>query len=69
MWLVNMRFLMFKDWESFDRFVEEIVAARGAVELGPVLHRFSAYLETLFGQINMRAVLSAHAFDYPNIED
>ena len=61
----SMRFLMYKDWESFERFVEELHAARGAVELGPVLHRFSAYLETLFGQINMRAVLAGRPFDYP----
>ena len=60
----SLRYLMYKDWESYERFVEEVAAARGAVELGPVLHRFVAYLETLFGQINMRAVLSDHPFDY-----
>ncbi|HEX8473292.1 MAG TPA: hypothetical protein VF666_04610 [Pyrinomonadaceae bacterium] len=61
----SLRYLMYKDWESYERFVEEVAAARGAVELGPVLHRFSAYLETLFGQINMRAVLADFPFDYP----
>ena len=65
----SLRYLMYKDWESYERFVEEIGAARGAVELAPVLHRFGAYLETLFGQINMRAVLSEHPFDYPATED
>ncbi|GAC1400987.1 MAG: hypothetical protein NVSMB56_16150 [Pyrinomonadaceae bacterium] len=59
----SLRHLMYKDWEAYERFVEEIIAARGATELMPVLHRFSTYLETLFGQINMRAVLANHPFD------
>lgn len=61
----SLRYLMYKDWEAYERFIEEVTAARGAVELGPVLHRFNAYLETLFGQINMRAVLADYPFDYP----
>lgn len=63
----SLRFLMYKDWESFERFTVEVVAARGAVELTPVLHRFSTYLEALFGQINMRNVLANQPFDYPAI--
>ena len=65
----SMRYLMYKDWEAYERFVEEASAARGAVELAPVLHRFGTYLETLFGQINMRAALAAYPFDYPSVED
>lgn len=65
----SMRFLMFKDWESFERFVAELTAARGAIELGPVLHRFATYLEALFGQINMRALLADQPFDYPTVVD
>jgi hypothetical protein len=61
----SLRYLMFKDWEACERFIEEVGAARGAIELAPVLNRFSAYLETLHGQINMRAVLANHPFDYP----
>jgi hypothetical protein len=64
-----MRHLMYKDWESFERFVTEITAARGAGELAPVLHRFATYLDALFNQISMRAVLAAHPFDYPKIVD
>lgn len=64
-----MRFLMFKDWESFERFAAEVAAARGAAELGPVLHRFSTYLEALFNQINMRAALAEHPFDFPPVAD
>ncbi|HVF51621.1 MAG TPA: hypothetical protein VNA19_16170 [Pyrinomonadaceae bacterium] len=65
----SMRYLMYKDWETFERFVEEVAAARGVVELGPVLHRLNAYLETLFGQVNIRAVLSDHPFDFPAVAD
>lgn len=64
----SLRYLMYKDWEACERFMEEVVAARGAVELSPVLHRFGTYLETLHGQVNMRAVLSNYPFDYPELE-
>lgn len=64
----SLRYLMYKDWEACERFMEEVAAARGAVEVTPVLHRFSAYLETLLGQVNMRAVLADHPFDYPAVE-
>jgi hypothetical protein len=65
----SMRYLMYRDWEPFERFMAEVLAARGAVELTPVLHRFGTYLEALFGQINMRTVLAAHPFDYPALAD
>lgn len=64
----SLRYLMYKDWESYERFLEEVAAARGTVELTPVLHRLGAYLETLLGQINMRAVFADHPFNYPAIE-
>ncbi|HZH32993.1 MAG TPA: hypothetical protein VEY11_19650 [Pyrinomonadaceae bacterium] len=63
----SLRFLMYRDWEPFERFVAELIAARGAVELTPVLHRFGTYLEALFGQVNMRTVLADHPFDYPAV--
>ncbi|HEV2912874.1 MAG TPA: hypothetical protein VGX92_06110 [Pyrinomonadaceae bacterium] len=65
----SMRYLMYKDWEACERFIEEVSAARGAIELTPVLHRFGAYLETLFNQVNMRSVLAGHTFDYPTLEN
>lgn len=61
----SMRFLMYKDWESLERFIEEVATARGVSELIPVLHRFSVYLETLFRQVNMRLVLVDHPFEPP----
>lgn len=65
----SLRYLMFKDWESFERFMEEVDAARGTDEFAAVLHRFTAYLEALSSQVNMRAVLVNHPFDYPEMED
>jgi hypothetical protein len=59
----SQRYLMYKDWETLERFAEEIDSARDAGELSRTLHRFEAYLETLFGQVNMRAVLAEHPFD------
>jgi hypothetical protein len=56
-------FLFYKDIETFDRFVEEVLAARDNSDLVPILHRFGAYLETLFGQVNLRFVLQNHPFD------
>lgn len=65
----SLHYLMYKDWEACERFIEEVSAARGAIELTPVLHRFGAYLETLFNQVSMRTVLADHAFDYPSLEN
>lgn len=61
----SLRHLMYKDWEACERFIEEVGAARGAVELAPVLHRFAAFIETLFGQVSLRAVLADSPFDFP----
>lgn len=64
----SLRHLMYKDWEACERFIEEVGAARGAVELAPVLHRFAAFIETLFGQVSLRAVLADSPFDFPTLE-
>ncbi len=61
----SMRFLMYKDCETVERFVEEILIAQSKNDLVPILHRFGAYIETLLGQVNMRVVLANHPFDYP----
>ncbi|HEY0404102.1 MAG TPA: hypothetical protein VGC89_00130 [Pyrinomonadaceae bacterium] len=65
----SLRYLMYKDWEACERFIEEVGVARGAVELSPVLHRFAAFVETLFGQVSMRAVLADSPFDFPTLEN
>jgi hypothetical protein len=57
-----VRYLFFKDRETLERFSEEIVATSDNKDLVPILHRFGAYLETLFSLVNMRTVLSSHPF-------
>lgn len=64
----SLRYLMFKDWDSCERFMEEIDAVRSQAEMAAVIHRFAAYLEALSSQVNMRAVLINHPFDYPELE-
>jgi hypothetical protein len=59
----GQRYLMYKDWEALERFTEEIDSARTAGDLSRTFHRFEAYLETLFGQVSMRAVLADIPFD------
>lgn len=60
----SMAHLMFKDWEAFERFVQELKDAADPTECLNVLHRFGTFLEALFSQINMRAGLADHPFDY-----
>jgi len=53
----TVRFLFYKDTETVERFVEEILITRENKDLVPILHRFGAYLETLSSQVKLRAVL------------
>jgi hypothetical protein len=64
----SMRYLMYKDWEAYERFVEELATARGETEIKPQLHRLGCYLETLFGQIRMRAVLANYPLELEEID-
>jgi hypothetical protein len=61
----TMQYLFYKDRETIERFSEEIFAAGEKNDLVPILHRFGAYLETLFGQVNMRTVLADHPYEGP----
>ncbi len=58
----TVHFLFYKDTETVERFVEEILVTKQKKDLVPILHRFGAYMETLFGQVSMRAVLEKHPF-------
>ena len=58
----TLGFIFYKDIETVERFIEEIMLTKDRKDLVPILHRFGAYLETLLGQVNMRAVLSKHPF-------
>jgi hypothetical protein len=59
----SMHFLMYRDWQVYERFVDEVMETGSVSELAPVLDRFACYLETLFGQVRMRAVLANYPFD------
>ena len=59
----SLHFLFYKDKETIERFIEEILITADKKDLVPILHRFGAYLETLFGQVNIRAVLVDYPFE------
>jgi len=59
----TLHFLFYKDMETVERFIEEVLVTTDKKDLVPILHRFGAYLETLFGQVNMRAVLAGQPFE------
>lgn len=59
----TLHFLFYKDMETVERFIEEVLITTDKKDLIPILHRFGAYLETLFGQVNMRSVLAKYPFD------
>ncbi|MGC2235191.1 MAG: hypothetical protein WA584_03465 [Pyrinomonadaceae bacterium] len=61
----TLHFLFYKDKETVERFIEEVLITTNKKDLVPILHRFGAYLETLFGQVNMRIVLAGNPFEYP----
>ncbi|MGI8638939.1 MAG: hypothetical protein ACR2MG_03200 [Pyrinomonadaceae bacterium] len=61
----TLHFLFYKDMETVERFIEEVLITTDKKDLVPILHRFGAYLDTLFGQINMRVVLAKYPFEYP----
>lgn len=61
----SVRYLFYKDIETFERFVEEILENKNQKDLTALLHRFAAYVETLFGQVCLRAILEHHPFENP----
>jgi hypothetical protein len=61
----SLRFLFYKDTETVERFIEEIIVTNNTKDLVPLLHRFGAFLETLFGQVALRAVFEKHPFEPP----
>ena len=62
----SSRYLFYKDTETVERFVEEILITKQNKDLVPILHRFGAYLDTLLGQVSHRSVLAGHPFDPSN---
>jgi hypothetical protein len=55
----SMECLMYSDWPQFESFCERIkLSTTQLPDLESVLHQFRCYLETLLGQVRMRAVLA-----------
>lgn len=63
----SLKYLMYKDWDDFQRLTEESMTTNTIEDFRKSIHVFSTFLEALLGQINMRAVLASHPFDYPEI--
>ena len=59
----SVHFLFYKDKESIERFAEALAVTVDGTDLVGTLHRYGTYLETLFGQVNMRTALADHPFD------
>ena len=64
----SMCFLMYKDWEEYERFVKRVAGARRILEIGPALEGLACYLETLLGQVRLRSVLANLAFIVPDTD-
>ena len=55
----RLHFLNYKDWEDFERFADALELSYESDEAaGPLLHKFSCYVEALLSQVQLRAVLA-----------
>jgi hypothetical protein len=54
----SMELLMYSDGPQFESICEQIHSQTEPQQLSAVLHQFRCYLETLLGQVRMRAVLA-----------
>jgi len=54
----SMELLMYSDWPQFETVCAQIHPQADPRQLTAVLHQFRCYLETLLGQVRMRAVLA-----------
>jgi len=53
----SLKYLMFKDWEEFERFMEEVEASKTRETLRFALHKFRIFMEALLGEVSKRSVL------------
>ncbi len=53
----TLKYLMFKDWEEFEKFMDEIETAKNREDLRFALHKFRIFMEALLGEVGKRAVL------------
>jgi len=55
----SMQYLMYRDWQGYEKLTGEIMLAiDDERDPKPLLHQFLCYLETIFGHVRMRAVLT-----------
>jgi hypothetical protein len=63
----SLECLMYSDWPQFESFCGRIkLAGSSQTSLQSVLHQFRCYVETLLGQVRMRAVL-ANVFPFRQV--
>ena len=55
----SLRFLMYRDWSSFESFATELVKCDSMPGMLQISHRFETYLRTLVREVSKRGVLSA----------
>lgn len=66
----SMQYLMYRDWKAYEKLAHEIMMSiEHAGDPLPLLHQFRCYLETLFGHVRMRAVLTNVAVPSPTETD
>lgn len=54
----SMQYLMYRDWREFERLALEVITAvDNNRESKHLIHQFGCYLEVLYGNVKMRAVL------------
>jgi hypothetical protein len=63
----SLKYLMYKDWDDFEKMSYQAMSTRVLEDYSKTIHVFATFLEALLGQINMRAVLANHPFDYPEV--
>ena len=57
-----LHYLMYRDWEDFERFVDALeLSYESEGEMKVLLHKMSCYVEALLNQVKMRAVLTEKA--------
>jgi hypothetical protein len=53
----SLPFLMYRDWEEFQRFSDSTITASNAIELRTLLRKFVSFLETLVQEVSKRGIL------------
>jgi predicted nucleotide-binding protein (sugar kinase/HSP70/actin superfamily) len=63
----TLHFLFYKQRETVERFIEEVLVTTDKKDRVPIPRRFGANVETLFAQVNMRTALVKYPFELKDI--